>query len=208
MIHSTTLETFIPSVDEVIYYVDKWTNPNNKEYIRYKCLEQVFAGHAHNRTSLFNKCAMLNIAYNCCSNIDYELIVSHLLDKLDESNREKLQTGDSKIVDILRRVKTSDNSSKDLYVFTVMFCNHSNSNSFYGFSRPICRTLMVLNRHDSFYEINRWQDFWNYDFLCMVMDAFRKKYSLQDISTTQLDIMLKGVYSEHAKEINKHFNEL
>lgn len=207
MAHATTLKTFTPSVDEVKYYVDRWKNPNNKEYIRFKCLEQVFSGRVHNRTTLFNKCVMLNLAYNCCGYVDYELIVSHLLEKLDENNRRKLEIGDKGIVDILRKVKTGEKSSTDLYVFTVLFCNHTNPNLFYGFSRPICRTLMILNQQDEFYKINKWQDFWNYDFLCTVMDAFREKYNLRGISKTHLDTMLRGVYTEHSKEINQQFNK-
>ena len=208
MEHAKSFNEFIPSVKEVKYYVDKWKNPNNKEFYYYKCLEQVFAKKAHTKINLFNKCAMLNIAYKCCSYVDYEIIVSQLMKKLNDNNQKKLQSGDRTIVDDLRTIMTEKNGSKDLYVFSIMFCHHSKPQFFYGFSRPICRTLVVLNKKESFYNIEKWQDFWDYGFFCKVMEAFSKKYGLKDINKTNLDIMLKGVYSDYAKEINKQFKEM
>ena len=80
------------------------------------------------------------------------------------------------------------------FVFATMFCNHSNK-KYYGYSQPIGEMLVRLNNRDFFheqtFEIGHLRI---YDNLFNVMTAFVAYYQLSGLTTTQLDIMLKGAY--------------
>lgn len=203
MEHAKKFSEFIPSEEEMNYYVKLWRNPQNIEYVRFRCLEQEFHKKAMNRTTLFNKCVLLNLSYSCMSYVDYGLIVSHLLEKMDDSNCKKLLSGDREIVDVLRNVNTGKTSSKDLYVFATMFCHHSTPQAYYGFSRPIARTLYAINQNRSFADIDRrCKNLWNYDTFCNVMSMFCERFQINNVSKTYLDVMLRGIYKDFSKDIN------
>ncbi len=78
------------------------------------------------------------------------------------------------------------------YVFSVMFCHHSNPDSYFGCTSPVREVLVNLNRLDRFF-LNDFtmNDLMDYPYFHNIMTHFVKYYHLESLTHLELDIMLR-----------------
>lgn len=186
MPHAPTFTQFKPSVAEAKLYEEEWEQ--SLEYRHYLTLENVFNNNNYSANAFRQRCTELNRAYHCLMFVPYANVIQHLQNIPNLVIR--LNEADLTLVDEIANI-----NGNIRFVFATMFCNHSNK-KYYGYSRPIGEMLVRLNNRDNFYK----QTFdighlHLYEFFFDVMNAFVAFYGLHELSTTQLDVMLKGAYN-------------
>lgn len=200
----TTLPSFVGSsrsfstcqpAQEITTYFAKWNSL--PDYVsQEKALNDIFLGASalgFSESELMVKCATLNDFYSTYIFKVY-YVVQHYLSITNLAGR--LTSGDTTLVDDLRRVPTPRSASPiDFYSFATKFCSHHNPIAF-----PICDKLAInalyaFKKRDNFYSFTKCS-LMNYQNYIRVIDEFRVYYGLTSYSYKDIDKYLWQIGKE------------
>lgn len=196
MAHAQNFKDFIPTVAEALLYEREWKRPERIEYQRYNHLTNIFSDT--NSTTL-QKCELIAKTYTeCLRGVSIQDAAFHIDSIKGFANRMK--SGDIALVDEIKRI---NDTKRNMYVFATMYCNHSNPEKFWGYSKQIGIILMNLNAYDKFcLDKMDWETLRTYSKYTEIMNCFVSYYHLQQLTTTQIDIMLRDAYTRYKDELN------
>ncbi len=182
MEHAKKFSEFIPSVEEALLYKREWRLDGGTDYEHYQNLQVLFANSADTQATLIAQCEEIYRSYDRHHIGNVQQVVDGIAHIKDFYNRVK--QGDIGVVMQLRR--------SGGYVFSVMFCHHSNPESYFGCTSPVREVLVKLNELDSFYKSDFMADnLTDYPFFHNIMTQFVKYYHLESLTHLELDIMLR-----------------
>lgn len=163
-------------------YEKEWKETD--DYQNYLFLNNLFF---NKDTSLTERCLAIAAIYGGVQHITIPAIIKHF-SKIDNLHNRLIQ-GDKTLVNEMSRI-----NGINLYVFSRMFCHHSNPGAFFGYSSKVSNALVMINDIDSFYGENlRVNNFEPYEVFDCAMKRFVVHYGLEELNKTQLDILLKKI---------------
>ena len=174
-----TLNGFIPSVELAREYRKEWENPSNPDYQRYQKITRLFT---RSNSALIDRCDIIYMAYDHFHRQRAAAAVSCIAGIKDFTQRA--QNGDLSLIGEMRSYCGN--------VFSVMFCHHSCTEKYIGFTNPVREMLVRLNNRDHFYN-NAFPtaELQDYPTFHVVMQQLIFHYHLNNVSNLELDIMLR-----------------
>lgn len=187
MEHAKTIKEFIPSVEEALLFKREWI-ATKTDYASYKELSSAFVNKTLTKEILSKQCNLIYRTYNQRAAIKKRLLSAEYLMSIDNLEG-RLLGGDLSLPDEIVR-----GNSGNQFVFAVMFCHHSNPSAFYGCTGNSIHTIIELNKHDRFWNMELHEmELKKYALFHSVMDSFVNYYHLEKLSHIELDIMLRGI---------------
>jgi len=174
-----TFNDFIPSEKLAHEYRNVWENPANRDYQRYQQITRLFTNH---NAALIDRCDIIYMAY-------------------DHFHRNRVQDAAACIASINNYIQRVQNGDLSLIaemrascgnVFSVMFCHHTCTDKYFGFTRPVREMLVKLNNRDHFYNnVFTEAELRDYPTFHVVMQQLKSHYHLKNVPNLELDIMLR-----------------
>jgi hypothetical protein len=182
MEHANKLSEFIPSVEEALLYKREWRLQGGQDFDHYQRLKVLFENPADTQDVLIAQCEEIYRSYDPRNIGRVQQAIDGIAHIQDFINRAR--QGD---IDIVMQLRPFGG-----YVFSVMFCHHSNTESYFGCTSPVRETLVNLNKFDCFYP-GGFTETALTDYLCFhnIMTQFVKYYHLESLTHLELDIMLR-----------------
>ena len=174
-----TFNEFIPSVELAREYRVEWENPANRDYRRYQEITRLFTSH---NTALIDRCDIVYMAYDHFHRNRTQAAAACITGI--KNFNQRVQKGDITLVEEMR--------SSCGNVFSVMFCHHTCTEKYFGFTRPVREMLVRLNNRDHFYNSFFTEaELRDYPTFHVVMLQMISHYHLKNVSNLELDIMLR-----------------
>lgn len=187
MAHATTFETFIPSVEEALFYKREWLRSETTDRTNYDELSSAFSTNSENEDAFTRQCELIYRAYNQRAKIERRILSANYLMSISNL-KERIFNGDLTLPDEI--IKGNDGEQ---FVFAVMFCHHSNPTVYYACTGNTRHIIVELNKFDCFWNQElKEQDLKNYVLFHSVMNSFVKYYHIETLSHLELDIMLRN----------------
>lgn len=188
MEHAKKFSEFIPSVEEALLYKREWRLNGGIDYNHYQNLQVLFANPADTQDTLIAQCKEIYRSYDHRNIGRVQQAINGIADIQDFISR--VNKGD---IDVVMQLRPSGG-----YVFSVMFCHHSNPDGYYGCTGPVREVLVKLNELDSFCKSNFVaDDLTDYPFFHNTMTHFVRYYHLESLTHLELDIMLREANKLH-----------
>ncbi len=166
-----------PSIEQVLYYLDKWDNLEDYR-IQEEAFDELYAGDYSTNKDLKKiiiKCSALNDFY--CTNIFKIYPVALRILELDID--ERLSKGDATLVNEIATV-TITNKTKNFYSFASKYCSRHNKYEFSIYDSYVDKVLRYFRKKDKFASFEN-DDLKNYLRFKEVILEFRKFYHLRAI---------------------------
>lgn len=182
MEHAKKISEFIPSVEEALLYKREWRLKGGQDFNHYQRLKVLFENPANTQDALIAQCEEIYRSYDCYHIGNVQQTVDRIAQIQNFNNRVK--QGD---IGVVMQLQPSSG-----YVFSVMFCHHSNPEGYFGCTSPVREVLVKLNELDSFYKSDfEASDLTDYPYFHNIMTHFVKYYHLESLTHLELDIMLR-----------------
>lgn len=175
-----------PSIEQVLYYLDKWDNLEDYR-IQEEALDELYAGDYSTNKDLKKiiiKCSALNDFYS--TNIFKIYPVALRILELDID--ERLSKGDPTLVNEIATVIIS-NKTKNFYSFASKYCSRHNKYEFPIYDSYVDKVLRYFRKKDKFASFEN-DDLKKYLRFKEVILEFRKFYHLEQFNLKDLDKFL------------------
>ena len=174
-----TFKDFIPSVGLAREYREEWENPASRDYRCYQEITRLFTNH---NAALVGRCDIVYMAYDHFHRNRAQAAASCITGIKNFAQR--VQKGDISIIEEMRLSCGN--------VFSVMFCHHTSTEKYFGFTKPVREMLVKLNTRDHFYNSFFTEaELRDYPTFHIVMQQLKSHYLLKNVSNLELDIMLR-----------------
>lgn len=182
MEHAKKFSEFIPSVEEALLYKREWRLQGGQYFNHYQRLKVLFENPAKTQDALVAQCEEIYRSYDRRNFGRVQQAINGIADIQDFTSR--VNKGD---IDVVMQLRPSGG-----YVFSVMFCHHSNPEGYFGCTRPVREALVKLNKMDCFYPNDFIEDdLTDYPYFHNIMTHFVEYYHLESLTHLELDIMLR-----------------
>lgn len=183
----------IPTRQEVEKYLRKWDTLENY-VLQENSLDKLFFYTYPNNIDINDiliKCSSLNDFYS--TNIfSIFSVAKHILDlNIDE----KLQKGDSSVVNEIAKVKIND-KEKNFYSFATKYCSHHFPNEFPIYDSFVEKVLLYYKKLDNFMDFTKY-DLKDYKLFKNILLQFKKFYDIDEYSLKDIDRFLWQLGKEY-----------
>lgn len=171
-----------PSNDQVIYWINKWNDPDNYKYkIQEEAIDDLFKLYKTNvdLKNIIIKCSILNDFYS--TNIfDVYSVALHIFE-LDID--KKLNNNDLTLVNDIANVKIIN---KCFYSFATKYCSHHKPDTYPLYDYYVDKMLCYFKKKDKFYNFNK-NDLKDYEKFKHIIDEFINYYKLNEFNYKKID---------------------
>ncbi len=183
----------MPTRQEVEKYLRKWDTLENY-VLQENSLDKLFFYTYPNNIDINDiliKCSSLNDFYS--TNIfSIFSVAKHILDlNIDE----KLQKGDSSVVNEIAKVKIND-KEKNFYSFATKYCSHHFPKEFPIYDSFVEKVLLYYKKLDNFMDFTKY-DLKDYKLFKNILLQFKKFYDIDEYSLKDIDRFLWQLGKEY-----------
>lgn len=191
MSHAKTFKSFTPSVEEVLFYLKRWTE-NDIIVHNKRELDSLFllANNPFSQEILEQKIALINKVYR--TRIGNPETIIGVIQNHPELQGEIVK-GNLGIVDSLKQ----EMAIRNIYSFLTKFFHHHNPIAYPFYSNSVANMLYRLDCRDHFYKKKVSRTYMaSYENFYDLIKTFKEHYGLKDCSFLYLDILLNGSYHD------------